>query len=265
MGQLNVAFAVVSYSISTSNHNTTLITATSTAVVSYSISTSNHNLVTEYVKQHCVVSYSISTSNHNCGLLLLISWRLYLIPFLHQTTTASYNRLWCLLLYLIPFLHQTTTSLFAFAILISCILFHFYIKPQHLGGLLEKALSCILFHFYIKPQLNAIHLFNLKVVSYSISTSNHNITAEQNATTSVVSYSISTSNHNRQNGNAQVFGVVSYSISTSNHNRLECFQISHMLYLIPFLHQTTTKIGLGRILTGCILFHFYIKPQLRKP
>ena len=34
-----------------------------------------------------------------------------------------------------------------------------------------------------------------------------------------------------------------------------------MLYLIPFLHQTTTALRVIRLLTRCILFHFYIKPQ----
>ena len=99
-----------------------------------------------------VVSYSISTSNHNvCGLLLRISW-----------------------LYLIPFLHQTTTPLGVFAFGVSCILFHFYIKPQP-----QPTKS--------KPRL---------VVSYSISTSNHNRVFKDFTKASVVSYSISTSNHN---------------------------------------------------------------------
>ncbi len=56
----------------------------------------------------------------------------------------------------------------------------------------------------------------------------------------VVSYSISTSNHNWEDLNSSAYNVVSYSISTSNHN----FQI------LTF-----------RFVGGCILFHFYIKPQ----
>ena len=34
-----------------------------------------------------------------------------------------------------------------------CILFHFYIKPQHLHSRFDLVNRCILFHFYIKPQL----------------------------------------------------------------------------------------------------------------
>ena len=62
--------------------------------------------------------------------------------------------------------------------------------------ILYTAHSCILFHFYIKPQLEIWVLRREQVVSYSISTSNHNKLSEN-------------------------LGFIG-------------------LYLIPFLHQTTT-------------------------
>ena len=98
-----------------------------------------------------------------------------------------------------------------------CILFHFYIKPQLLYESWGSGRCCILFHFYIKPQLLSTNIY--------------------------------------------IFNVVSYSISTSNHNCISVIRLIKVLYLIPFLHQTTT---LKRVLnadSGCILFHFYIKPQ----
>ena len=98
-------------------------------------------------------------------------------------------------LYLIPFLHQTTTTKAIASSLFCCILFHFYIKPQHCG------------HHYDESS------------------------------------------------------VVSYSISTSNHNAVYCFLSLSVLYLIPFLHQTTTQQKKNVSRSGCILFHFYIKPQ----
>ena len=100
------------------------------------------------------------------------------------------------MLYLIPFLHQTTT-----------------IGMQSFSGS-----RCILFHFYIKPQQRSSQSKSLWVVSYSISTSNHNHYPYGCYSSAVVSYSISTSNHNDE-------GV-------------SCF--GYLLYLIPFLHQTTT-------------------------
>ena len=120
---------------------------------------------------------------------------LYLIPFLHQTTTWHVQNATGSALYLIPFLHQTTT----------------------VPDFAYKVRGCILFHFYIKPQLcGAVPLPPL-VVSYSISTSNHNI-----------SYPL-------------IWLI--------------------LLYLIPFLHQTTTVGANNRNIESCILFHFYIKPQ----
>ena len=56
-----------------------------------------------------------------------------------------------------------------------CILFHFYIKPQHFVARINNQQRCILFHFYIKPQHLNIPDINYNVVSYSISTSNHNL------------------------------------------------------------------------------------------
>ena len=129
---LTSKYLVVSYSISTSNHNFNPCFLCTIPVVSYSISTSNHNLVCWFKKEAKVVSYSISTSNHNSNIARIESGNvvsysistsnhnwcrgglcrqvLYLIPFLHQTTTPLGFCLDFWRLYLIPFLHQTTTN-----------------------------------------------------------------------------------------------------------------------------------------------------------
>ena len=122
-------------------------------------------------------------------------------------------------LYLIPFLHQTTTWDVLLRCIMGCILFHFYIKPQHLHSRFDL----------------------INVVSYSISTSNHNPSRTASVSMSVVSYSISTSNHNTCGISFGNRHVVSYSISTSNHNPNIEKPIKAVLYLIPFLHQTTTS------------------------
>ena len=208
-----------------------------------------------------VVSYSISTSNHNFSHINNPILTLYLIPFLHQTTTQHVLRRRLYRLYLIPFLHQTTTVISRNKIAECCILFHFYIKPQHYNTL---------FQLY-------------SVVSYSISTSNHNMLTSKYLKRLVVSYSISTSNHNPKYMVRSLSAVVSYSISTSNHNIICRIGLRNLLYLIPFLHQTTTSYNTTpsdlllylipflhqtttmmmakQLLLGCILFHFYIKPQ----
>ena len=81
-----------------------------------------------------VVSYSISTSNHNFSPTSSVNAWLYLIPFLHQTTTGGASSVMDM----------------------GCILFHFYIKPQQDLDIMAGTKSCILFHFYIKPQLSDI-------------------------------------------------------------------------------------------------------------
>ena len=103
--------------------------------------------------------------------------------------------------------------------------------------------------------------YKVFVVSYSISTSNHNLHDQTPSTTTVVSYSISTSNHNPRTLIQTPLSVVSYSISTSNHNTRRLLLLMSPLYLIPFLHQTTTAVRTTCRVKGCILFHFYIKPQ----
>ena len=187
---------------------------------------------------------------------------MYLIPFLHQTTTRQTpltNAESCILFhfYIKPQPNPTTSSVVS-----GCILFHFYIKPQPDFCLMYKTYSCILFHFYIKPQplfagvstLSSCILFHFYIKPQP--------TAHFTDVPLVVSYSISTSNHNFQSLRQKFLTVVSYSISTSNHNMWRMRATTLRLYLIPFLHQTTTLSSLCAPNTSCILFHFYIKPQL---
>ena len=121
---------------------------------------------------------------------------LYLIPFLHQTTTITYQRLWRLQLYLIPFLHQTTTSIDSLNETIKLYLIPFLHQTTTSKPKGSSVFGCILFHFYIKPQHTDGTQAKHTVVSYSISTSNHNVNYQLVNFGKVVSYSISTSNHN---------------------------------------------------------------------
>ena len=121
-----------------------------------------------------VVSYSISTSNHNPEYARMTREELYLIPFLHQTTTNSSQESYSPRLYLIPFLHQTTTILLlpllhcplylipflhqtTTLVLITCIFYMLYLIPflhqtTTTSFVTKMTSGCILFHFYIKPQ-----------------------------------------------------------------------------------------------------------------
>ncbi len=166
-------------------------------VVSYSCSTSNHNLVVLRSVYAPVVSYSCSTSNHNSFCSRHYCSVLYLILVLHQTTTlaCALARLSCCILFLFYIKPQpqlrtsnavTGCILFLFYIKPQhsidwhktnerCILFLFYIKPQRSGMSVKYGKGCILFLFYIKPQHAEIGIRTMSVVSYSCSTSNHNL------------------------------------------------------------------------------------------
>ena len=187
-----------------------------------------------------VVSYWISTSNHNIE-------------------QSEYNGI---ALYLIEFLHQTTTGPYLFAADRRCILLNFYIKPQHVQTVDVERCGCILLNFYIKPQLKPSKDFDQAVVSYWISTSNHNLSRRSLPPSPVVSYWISTSNHN-------FIPIVSYSQGLylieflhQTTTTSDLVLILGMLYLIEFLHQTTTYMTVTSFSSRCILLNFYIKPQL---
>ena len=107
-------------------------------------------------------------------VLLLSKWRCVLFYFYIKPQPERYQFIWRF----------------------CCVLFYFYIKPQHDGGFIVASQCCVLFYFYIKPQLSictksnaegcVLFYFYIKpqldddnprpscVVSYSISTSNHN-------------------------------------------------------------------------------------------
>ena len=210
-----------------------------------------------------VVSYWISTSNHNSKKLQIWSYKLYLIEFLHQTTTTKAQLHPLLRLYLIEFLHQTTTKRSITRMVLCCILLNFYIKPQHSILSMSRSMSCILLNFYIKPQHSPCSFFSYFVVSYWISTSNHNGKSANLSKHFVVSYWISTSNHNAQSVDADI--ILLYLIEFLH--QTTTFEIwrrcKRALYLIEFLHQTTTSPRWIALSCRCILLNFYIKPQRR--
>ena len=53
-------------------------------------------------------------------------------------------------------------------------------------------------------------------------------------------------------------------IPTSNRNRIRFYVVEHSLYILIFLHQTATVIGLIVLLQRCISLYSYIKPQPKR-
>ena len=70
-----------------------------------------------------------------------------------------------------------------------------------------------------------------------------------------------TSNHNPQPSRRGSSRVVYRPFPTSNHNLFTFFRQSHRLYIVRFLHQTTTHGFVILVASGCISSVSYIKPQ----
>ena len=166
-------------------------------VVSYVFPTSNHNSFARLTDKTRVVSYVFPTSNHNYLRVHGFRHLLYLMFFLHQTTTRAEK--------------QTRQ--------ISCILCFSYIKPQHLRMAGQAGLSCILCFSYIKPQPQrdiASEWFSCILCFSYIKPQPYCIVGKN-------------------------IGVVSYVFPTSNHNAALDINPERRLYLMFFLHQTTTR------------------------
>ena len=122
-----------------------------------------------------------------------------------------------------------------------CILSLFYIKPQLEPPLAFLVRYCILSLFYIKPQRNASKAARTLHCILSL----FYIKPQQSFIEFLCCY------------------IVSYLFSTSNHNTQLITKTPILLYLISFLHQTTTIWPVMILILNCILSLFYIKPQRR--
>ena len=144
--------------------------------------------------------------------------RLYIVRFLHQTTTIGRKGISHHRLYIVRFLHQTTTHHWYASINTCCISSVSYIKPQPSRCYRRYWICCISYVSYIKPQ----RVWK----TYSSST--------------VVYRPFPTSNHNRTEDVSWREGVVYRPFPTSNHNHYPGGNCKVRLYIVRFLHQTTT-------------------------
>ena len=143
-------------------------------------------------------------------------------------------------LYIVLLLHQTTTALLIFRLRLVLYIVLFLHQTTTFFGKYSNSLSCISYYSYIKPQRQA----------------------ELQRSWQVVYRTIPTSNHNSKPLRISWFFVVYRTIPTSNHNSSGHSQVSSELYIVLFLHQTTTSSLCGNILSSCISYYSYIKPQL---
>ena len=100
---------------------------------------------------------------------------LYIVLFLHQTTTLRLSIEKSKQLYIVLFLHQTTTLLPNHFGYLGCISYYSYIKPQPQTDSLTMKPRCISYYSYIKPQPGMLLPISCTVVYRTIPTSNHNL------------------------------------------------------------------------------------------
>ena len=101
---------------------------------------------------------------------------------------------------------------------LSYISYYYYIKPQHPILCLETSSSCISYYSYIKPQLRLFSsIYLLSCISY-----------------------YSYIKPQRVYGSIGIIPVVYHTIPTSTHNSVDGVSVPIVLYIILFLHQTTT-------------------------
>ena len=158
--------------------------------------TSNHNKGERKVIRELVVYRPFPTSNHNQQKNWSLKQKLYIVRFLHQTTTyfttltarqscissvsyikpqqyiafrLSVSRCISSVSYIKP-----QQALVVIHLLYSCISSVSYIKPQHKPTVCGTFCRCISSVSYIKPQHTKAYIRYLVVVYRPFPTSNHN-------------------------------------------------------------------------------------------
>ena len=143
-------------------------------------------------------------------------------------------------LYIVRFLHQTTTGFILLLYTISCISSVSYIKPQLINKLTWLLPSCISSVSYIKPQpcqlQNQTAHCCISSVSYIKPQPISSGTSKARSCISSVSY-IKPQLYNFWKNSSH---VVYRPFPTSNHNLLWGSRPIWPLYIVRFLHQTTT-------------------------
>ena len=166
--------------------------------------------------------------------------RLFIILFLHQTTTHRRYRIYRRELFIILFLHQTTTARQQNRWNLGCLSSCSYIKPQLPRHFILLFVSCLSSCSYIKPQLPVNKIDGISVVYHLVPTSNHNARYRSLITNC----------------------VVYHLVPTSNHNLPTLIDLLPLLFIILFLHQTTTGLLPCTSSVSCLSSCSYIKPQL---
>ena len=209
-------------------------------VVYHLVPTSNHNQSPPRKLVYFVVYHLVPTSNHNLPLGCKTPQQLFIILFLHQTTTSQKRLFTASALFIILFLHQTTTEFDGLGYQAGCLSSCSYIKPQPSFISVSIRLCCLSSCSYIKPQQvtvpEHIGLGCLSSCSYIKPQHYHGFLWCKTSCLSSCSYI-----------KPQLMPIYS--------------EYRTKLFIILFLHQTTTQ-DIYKVTDYCCLSSCsYIKPQ----
>ena len=164
------------------------------------------------------MSYLLSSSNHNYKPREMQTELLCLIFFHHQTTTFKYFISLSPKLCLIFFHHQTTTRYCCFKkdYLLCLIFFHHQTTTMY--NPIITITNCVLSSFIIKPQHPTTKNLTYYIVSYLLSSSNHNRGSwtVRHVVLCLIFFHHQTTTQSLE-GDADAL-IVSYLLSSSNHN-----------------------------------------------
>ena len=216
----------------------------------------------ERVAGYDVVYHLVPTSNHNRYSNEYNGLTLFIILFLHQTTTKSGNgklSFSCLsscsyikpqhlmIIYIVRIVvyHLVPTSnhnLDAVQVAEACVVYHLVPTSNHNSREIDILCRPVVYHLVPTSNHNGVDNMNRKyiVVYHLVPTSNHNhsfLYIERNI---VVYHLVPTSNHNCVSFHADSTLVVYHLVPTSNHNFKQDSLLNRLLFIILFLHQTTT-------------------------
>ena len=191
----------------------------------------------------------------------VIWWWLFIILFLHQTTThiKNHDKEVYVVYHLVPTSNHNEPRLYRdprqvvyhlvptsnhnqspprkLVYLLFIILFLHQTTTRRF--LRRTGWCCLSSCSYIKPQQQFPALLMILVVYHLVPTSNHNEDTEEDTE----------------------YRVVYHLVPTSNHNDRPCLMIVSRLFIILFLHQTTTTTKAAFRAVGCLSSCSYIKPQ----
>ena len=188
-------------------------------VVYHLVPTSNHNPARQKAGRHHVVYHLVPTSNHNSMYSETERNELFIILFLHQTTTmAKFFSLSVSCLSSCSYI-KPQLGFVLVVILFGCLSSCSYIKPQQVQGLFSGSIRCLSSCSYIKPQLGGLGILNGLCCLSSCSYIKPQLFVK-NIVLSIVVYHL---------------------VPTSNHNYRPDVSLFEKLFIILFLHQTTTQ------------------------